>query len=108
MHCGQICVLLSAAVSALAADDAHWAFKPAVRSAVPVVTKAANPVDAFIRAKLAEKGLWPSPEADRRTLVRRLYFDLVGLPPRLEDVRRFEGDRDPLAYEKLVDRLLAS
>src|SRR5205807_2097605 len=69
---------------------------------------AANPIDSFIRAKLAEVGLAPSPEADRVTLVRRLYFDLIGLPPTPEEVAAFVDDRAPDAYEKLVGRLLAS
>ena len=61
-----------------------------------------------MRAKLREKGLTPSPEADRRTLIRRLYFDLIGLPPSLEEIDAFVADPAPDAYEKLVDRLLAS
>lgn len=110
MSCGWIpgALLLLTAYMAVAAEDPHWAFKPAVRPAVPQTAKVSNPVDAFIRAKLKEKGMIPSPEADRRTLLRRLCFDLTGLPPAPEEVRRFETDRDPLAYEKLVDRLLAS
>jgi hypothetical protein len=67
-----------------------------------------NPVDAFIRARLAERKLTPSPEADRRTLIRRVYFDLHGLPPSLAEVDAFVKDADPKAYEKLVDRLLES
>src|SRR3954470_17210854 len=110
MKCGHIwlTVLIFAPRTAIPADDPHWAFKPAVRPAVPRIANASNPVDALIRAKLQEKELSPSPEADRRTLARRVYFDLIGLPPTPEEVRRFEADRDPLAYEKLVDRLLAS
>ena len=83
-----------------------WSLKPLVRPAVPA--GAAHPVDAFVRAKLAEKGLQPSPEADRRTLIRRLSFDLLGLPPSPEEVDAFVADADPRAYEKLVDKLLAS
>jgi hypothetical protein len=67
-----------------------------------------TPIDAFILAKLKEKGLTPSPEADRRTLIRRLTYDLHGLPPTPEEVRSFLNDKSPVAYEKLVDRLLAS
>ncbi|HEY2786202.1 MAG TPA: PSD1 and planctomycete cytochrome C domain-containing protein [Fimbriiglobus sp.] len=90
-----------------AAADAKiwWSFQPVIRPTVPA---GGNPIDAFVRAKLAEKGLAPSPEADRQTLARRLYFDLIGLPPTPEDVDAFIADRDPKAYEKLVDRLLAS
>ncbi len=69
---------------------------------------AQNPIDAFILAKLEEKKLRPAPEADRRTLIRRLSFDLLGLPPDPDEVARFLEDRSPDAYERLVDRLLAS
>ncbi|WP_337175986.1 DUF1553 domain-containing protein [Paludisphaera sp.] len=91
-----------------------WSLRPLERPAVPAPTPfpdappPTNPIDAFIRAKLAEKGLKPSPEADRRTLARRLYVDLTGLSPSPEEVAAFVADPDPLAYEKLVDRLLAS
>lgn len=90
-----------------------WSLQPLHRPAVPDLSRAdaawvRNPIDAFIRAKQIEKGLTPAPEADRRTLIRRLYFDLVGLPPSPGDVDAFVADRDPRAYEKLVDRLLAS
>src|SRR5687768_6734527 len=92
-------------------DD--WAFRPAGRPAVPEVNADAaawvrNPIDAFVLAKLREKGLSPSPEADRRNLIRRLTFDLTGLPPTVDEVRSFLADTTPDAYEKLVDRLLAS
>ncbi|WP_020468398.1 PSD1 and planctomycete cytochrome C domain-containing protein [Zavarzinella formosa] len=85
----------------------HWSFRPVKRPALPV-SDAANPVDAFIRAKLTEKKLSPSPEADRRTLIRRLTFDLHGLPPTPEEVAAFQADQSPDAYGKVVDRLLAS
>ncbi|MEO6787322.1 MAG: DUF1549 domain-containing protein, partial [Chthoniobacteraceae bacterium] len=67
-----------------------------------------NPIDAFISAKLAENGLATSPEADPRTLCRRLYFDLTGLPPTPEEISAFAADKSPDAYEHLVDKLLAS
>jgi hypothetical protein len=67
-----------------------------------------NAVDAFILARLQREGLRPAPEADRRTLIRRLYFDLTGLPPTPEEIAAFVASNEPLAYEKLVDRLLAS
>jgi hypothetical protein len=67
-----------------------------------------NPIDAFIIARLQREGMTPSGEADRRTLIRRLYFDLIGLPPPPAEVDRFLRDPDPRAYEALVDRLLAS
>jgi hypothetical protein len=83
-----------------------WSLKPIKKLAPPDASR--NPIDAFVVAKLREKGLAPSPEADRRTLIRRVSYDLVGLPPTPEDVDAFVNDPDPLAYEKLVDRLLAS
>ena len=67
-----------------------------------------NPIDAFVLAKLEEKGLAPSKPADRRTLIRRVSFDLIGLPPTPEEVEAFLNDPSPDAYEKVVDRLLAS
>ena len=84
----------------------HWAFRPVKRPAVPA--GAAHPVDAFIGVKLAAKKLAASPEADRRTLIRRLTFDLHGLPPTPAEVAAFEADTAPDAWEKLIDRLLAS
>jgi hypothetical protein len=87
----------------------HWSYQPIVRPAVPASSgKNANPIDAFIRARLAKEGLKPSPEADRRTLIRRVTLDLTGLLPQTEEVAAFEADKSPAAYEKLVDRLLAS
>jgi hypothetical protein len=85
-----------------------WSLKPLRRPAVPVAEGVKNPIDAFIRAKLAENGLATSPPADRRTLIRRLTFDLHGLPPTPEEVESFVKDDSPDAYERLVDRLLAS
>ena len=67
-----------------------------------------NPIDRFVLAKLEAEGLAPSPEADRATLIKRLSIDLVGLPPTPEEVDAFVADSDPQAYDKLVDRLLAS
>ncbi|MBX9624313.1 MAG: DUF1549 and DUF1553 domain-containing protein [Gemmataceae bacterium] len=89
-----------------AADRAHWAYQPVKRPAVPDATT--NPIDAFVRAKLAEKGLEPSPEADRLTLIRRVTLDLTGLPPTPAEVDVFLKDNRPDAYERVVDRLLAS
>jgi mono/diheme cytochrome c family protein len=95
----------------------HWSLRPLRQPALPspppgsARTKnvaATNPIDAFIRARLTEKHLTPSAEADRRTLIRRVCADLVGLPPTPDEVTAFVNDPDPLAYEKLVDRLLAS
>ena len=88
-----------------------WALETLTRPAVPAVgdtSWARSPVDRFILAALAAKKLKPSAEADRRTLIRRLYFDLIGLPPEPDEVAAFAADSRPQAYERLVDRLLAS
>ena len=88
-----------------------WSFKPLKRPAIPVSREpqaSVNAIDHFVSAKLKEKGLAASPEADRRTLIRRLYFDLTGLPPSPEEVEAFVADKNPKAYEALVDQLLAS
>ncbi len=91
--------------------DKHWAFKPMTRYAPPAVSDrqwSEKPIDAFIYASLTETGLKPNPIADRSTLIRRAYYDLTGLPPTADQVRRFVNDPDPLAFEKLVDELLES
>ncbi len=93
--------------------EGHWAYQPVRRPAVPEISEHGsapirNPTDAFIQARLAKEGLQPSPEADRRTLIRRVSLDLTGIPPTPEEVAAFVRDRSPEAYEKLVDRLLAS
>ena len=69
---------------------------------------ARNPIDAFLAAEQAKRGLKPQPPADRRILLRRVYLDLIGLPPTAEELAAFVADRSPDAYEKVVDRLLAS
>jgi mono/diheme cytochrome c family protein len=92
--------------AAVAVAEEHWSFKPVVRPAVPGTSK--NPIDGFIRAKITAAGLQPNPEADRRTLIRRLKFDLLGLPPTPEEVEAFQKNQSPDAYEKLVDKYLAS
>jgi hypothetical protein len=95
----------------------HWAWQPVTRPAVPSPHRieptgeawpARNEIDRFLQVKLAEKGLAPAAEADRLTLIRRLSFDLLGLPPTPEDAATFVADESPDAYERLVDRLLAS
>jgi hypothetical protein len=90
----------------------HWAYVPPKKHPVPTAREkagaAGNWIDNFILARLEREKLAPSPEADRRTLARRLYFDLTGLPPTPDDVDAFVADKDPKAYEKLVDKLLAS
>jgi hypothetical protein len=95
-----------------AAMTTHWAWQAIQKPKVPPIrnlqSAIRNPIDAFIRARLATANLTPSREADRRTLIRRLYFDLIGLPPTPERVQRFVTDRNPNAYENLVDELLAS
>ncbi|MCI0702799.1 MAG: DUF1549 and DUF1553 domain-containing protein [Planctomycetia bacterium] len=90
-------------------DRQHWSFKPPVRAEVPK-TKAqvSNPIDAFIVARLEKEGLKLSPAADKLTLIRRVTLDLTGLPPSPEEVEAFLKDNAPDAYEKLVERLLAS
>ncbi len=90
--------------------EVWWSLKPLAKPPVPEVRGSwvRTPVDAFVLAKLREKGLKPSPEADRRTLIRRAYFDLTGLPPTFAEVEAFAADPAPDAYEKLIDRLLAS
>ncbi len=86
----------------------HWAWQPVVRPDVPGSAVGAAAIDAFVASRLTESGLAPAPEADRRALIRRASFDLVGLPPTPEEVAAFEADPAPDAFERLVDRLLAS
>ena len=89
----------------------HWAYLPPKRSALPALKNPSwprNPIDAFILARLEHEKLSPSPAADKATLLRRLSLDLVGLPPTPQQVDAFLADRSPDAYEKLVERLLAS
>ncbi len=92
--------------------EGHWAYLPVRRPPVPAVERPQapirNPIDAFIQTRLAQEGLRPSPEADRRTLLRRVTLDLTGLPPLPSEVDAFLADSSPDAYEKVVDRLLAS
>src|SRR5262249_11848403 len=89
----------------------YWAFQPVDRPSVPAVKSAtwvANPIDAFILSRLETKSLHPAPAADRSTLLRRVTFDLTGLPPTPEEVDAFISDPSANAYEKVADRLLAS
>ena len=85
----------------------YWAFQKVTKPAVPAVG-ARNPIDAFVLAKLATQDLKPNPPADKVTLLRRAYLDLTGLPPSPEDTQAFLADNSPAAFEKVVDRLLAS
>ncbi len=92
-------------------DRAHWSFLPIKRPPLPAVKNAqwsANPIDAFVLAGLEAKGLQPNPPATRGELVRRVYYDLIGLPPTPAEVQAFLADKSPRAYEDLLDRLLAS
>lgn len=92
--------------------EKHWAYIPPIENIVPPVVAdsgwAKNPIDQFIFSKLNEKGLSPSIKADKNTLMRRLYVDLTGLPPTIEEAEAFLGDNSPKAYENLVDHLLGS
>jgi mono/diheme cytochrome c family protein len=93
-------------------DRAHWAFQPLKRPTVPKMTKGqrpiANPIDAFVLARLSSKRLAANPPATKRELIRRAYYDLTGLPPAPADVEAFLADKSPRAWEDLIDRLLDS
>ena len=109
-------VCLASPVRAQTADTysaderAHWSLQPRSRPAPPVTDGAwaSKPIDAFSLDRLERANLRPAPRADRRTLIRRAYFNLTGLPPLPEEIAAFEGDPAPDAYERLIDRLLAS
>lgn len=101
------------APSTPAADPrSHWAFQPVREPPVPAVAdphaRLRTDIDRFVAARLQPLGWTLAPPADRRTLIRRAYFDLIGLPPTAEEIEAFERDTDPQAWEKLIDRLLAS
>ena len=111
----SILVGLAAVTSFAVADDhdarAHWAYQPVRRPPIPTVKMIAwvkTPIDAFILARLEANGLQPSPPASKETLLRRVTFDLIGLPPTTEELRAFLVDTSPTAFAKVVDRLLAS
>ncbi|MCA9225838.1 MAG: DUF1549 domain-containing protein, partial [Planctomycetales bacterium] len=84
----------------------HWSFEPPVRPEIDA--SATHPIDFFVRRRLAKDGLHPAPPADRHTLIRRVSFDLTGLPPTWDEVRGFLDDESDDAYERVVDRLLDS
>jgi len=112
-HTATLFLLLNAATAAGGEPAKQWwAVQPIERSALPELGPSPpapqNPIDRLILARLRAAGLAPSPEAGRRTLIRRVTFDLTGLPPTPEEIATFLADRSPDAYEKLVDRLLAS
>lgn len=92
-------------------DRQFWAFRKPIKQAIPKVKNAPRvrtPIDAFVLAKLESKGLSFSPDASKETLIRRTYYDLIGLPPSLDEVRAFMSDARSDAYERLIDRLLSS
>jgi mono/diheme cytochrome c family protein/cytochrome c553 len=98
-------------VNSPASDDnpALWAFRPPRKTPVPKVDdESDNPIDAFVARKLAERGLAFAPQAARLTLLRRVYFDLIGLPPAPEVIDEFLADKTPDSWERLIDRLLES
>jgi len=102
---------LVAWVKAGAAYEKHWAFSPPERPQLPAVLYDGwprNPIDRFVLARLEEEGLAPSPEADKTTLIRRVSLDLTGLPPTPQEVDAFLADDSDDAYERVVDRLMAS
>ena len=118
-----LCAALMAAAtgSAMAAEakeesrptNEWWSLKPLIRPAIPsgaprLFGASTNPIDSFIAAGLAQRNLAPTPEADRRTLIRRLYFDLIGLPPTPAEIDSFVADGTADAYVNLVDRLLTT
>ena len=103
--------LLAASAQSLATAKTHWAYLPLTNPAPPKVKHASrvqSPVDAFLLAKLEEQHLTFAPPADKRTLLRRVYYDLIGLPPTAEEIHAFERDHSRNAFAKIVDRLLTS
>ena len=94
-----------------AAKATHWSFQPVALPAAPEVTTkdwAKTPIDQFILAQIEGKQITPSPRADKRTLIRRAYMDLTGLAPTMDEVRAFEADESPEAFDKVIEQLLAS
>src|SRR5437588_2865468 len=92
-------------------DRAWWSYQPLRKVQVPAVKDSGwsrNPIDKFVFARLKTEGMPPAPEADKAALIRRVYFDLIGLPPTAEEVEKFVADKSPDAYEKIVAGLLAS
>ncbi|MDQ2712218.1 MAG: DUF1549 and DUF1553 domain-containing protein [Acidobacteriota bacterium] len=104
-----IAILSSRVVHGATKSRTLWSLEPVVRPDVPTgVTESNNPIDAFFAQKYKEKGLKPAGTADKLTLLRRIYFDLIGLPPTIAEQQAFLRDRTPDAYEKVVDQLLAN
>ncbi|HMJ90282.1 MAG TPA: DUF1549 and DUF1553 domain-containing protein [Candidatus Acidoferrum sp.] len=102
-HSLLFCLVLHCAA---AAEPPHWAYRPITRPAVE--SSVANPIDHFVALQLQKSALKPAAQAERRTLLRRIYFDLIGLPPSPGELRAFLADTSTNAYERVVDRLLAS
>ena len=101
--------LVTLLASATGATETHWSFRPVKRAPIPVADdRTANPIDAFVHARLQEQGLKFSPEAPREVRMRRLYLVALGLPPSLEEINAFLADSHPDAWDHLVDRVLAS
>src|SRR5262249_29765503 len=105
-----IAFLVVATISRADPKTDHWAWRPPERPAVPVVggSQRANPIDAFIRARLEKASIAPAPIAKREQLIRRVTFDLTGLPPTPDEIDSFVNDRSPTAWDRVVDRLIAS
>jgi len=111
-----VCLAVSAGYAAethvfTAAQRNFWSLRPVVKPVVPVVKDKAwvkNPIDAFVLARLEKAQVEPNPRADKLTLLRRVTLDATGLPPTQQEIQAFLGDKSPNAYEKVVDRLLAS
>src|SRR5262249_56663321 len=105
-----ILVLIPATLAAEPPRD--WAFKPVSKPTPPTIgnpkSEIRNPIDAFLLAELQKRSLGFAPETDRATFIRRVTFDLVGLPPTPKDIDAFVNDMRPDAYERLVDRLLST
>jgi hypothetical protein len=108
--CALFALLAISGVGYADSKTDHWAWKPPVRPEVPVVSGSppANPIDAFIRARLEKTGVAPAAAAKREQLIRRVTIDLTGLPPTPEEVDAFVNDQSPSAWQMVVDRLLAS
>jgi hypothetical protein len=108
---GAVWPATASSKSTIQPRSTHWSYQPIQRPQIPTVKaaqSARNPIDAFILARLERDGIAPSAETDRRTLIRRVSLDLIGLPPSLDEVEDFVADRRPEAYERVVDRLLQS
>jgi len=95
-------------LASINATTTHWAFIPPKRFAAPKVAGVSTSIDAFLRAPVIGQGLKPAPRTDKRTLIRRAYFDITGLPPAPKDVEAFVADKSPDAFSKVIDTLLAS